>query len=62
MTAHGVGPATRPTENWQHHFCYWISYWISTGTEPKAVEALSQLVRAENPNVSGKRLGMSGPA
>ena len=35
MTAHGVGPSTRPTENWQHHF----SYWTSTGTGPKAPQS-----------------------
>jgi len=35
MTAHGVGPSTRPTENWQHHF----SYWTSTGTEARLTQS-----------------------
>jgi len=31
MTAHGVGPSTRPTENWQHR----LLHRTPTGTEPE---------------------------
>ena len=35
MTAHGVGPSTRPTENWQHR----LLHRTPTGTEPQLIQS-----------------------
>ena len=61
MTAHGVGPSTRPTENWQHHF--------SSGPQPAQSQELIQsayrntvennMRRSQNRNDNTRKTGIN---
>ena len=44
MTAHGVGPSTRPTENWQHR----LLHRTSTSTESARLRESAYRNRVEN--------------
>ena len=50
MTAHGVRPSTRPTQNWQHR----LLHRTPIGTEPEWLRESAYRNRVEN-NMRGNR-------